>query len=119
MTSKRVLDDIAADLGTPVRVEVREADESTFTDIVTPERPRAAAWSSPRARRRPRSARWPAMASCPTRRWRSRVVVAHQVASADGTARLRLPPALLEAHPGLVVFMGKTSGTVMVSGGAA
>ena len=47
------------------------------------------------------------------------VVVAHQVASTDGTARLRLPPALLEAHPGLVVFMGKRSGTVAVSGGAA
>ncbi len=45
------------------------------------------------------------------------VVVAHQVASTDGTARLRLPPALLESHPGLVVFVGKRSGTVMVSGG--
>lgn len=47
------------------------------------------------------------------------VVVAHQVASTDGTARLRLPPALLEAHPGLVVFMGQESGTVIFSGGAA
>ena len=37
---KRVLDDIAADLGTAVRVEVREEDKSTFTDIVTPERPK-------------------------------------------------------------------------------
>jgi hypothetical protein len=45
------------------------------------------------------------------------VVVAHQVASTDGTARLRLPPALLEAHPGLLVFMGRKSGTVMVSAG--
>ena len=33
---KRVLDDIAADLGTAVRVEVHEADTSTFTDIITP-----------------------------------------------------------------------------------
>ena len=47
------------------------------------------------------------------------VVVAHQVASTDGTARLRLPPALLEAHPGLVVLMGKRSGAVAVSGGSA
>ena len=37
---KRVLDDIAADLGTAVRVEVHEADKSTFTDIVTPDRPK-------------------------------------------------------------------------------
>jgi hypothetical protein len=31
-----VLDEIAADLGTPVRVEVHEADGSTFTDIILP-----------------------------------------------------------------------------------
>ena len=40
---KRVLDEIAADLGTAVRVEVREADMSAFTDIVTPECPKLAA----------------------------------------------------------------------------
>ena len=33
---QRVLDDIADDLDAAVRVEVREADGSTFTDIVTP-----------------------------------------------------------------------------------
>ena len=31
---RRLLDDIAADLRTPVRVEVHEADDSTFTDII-------------------------------------------------------------------------------------
>src|SRR4051794_20404042 len=35
---KRVLDEIAADLGAPLRVEVHEADGSTFTDIITPPR---------------------------------------------------------------------------------
>ena len=45
---KRVLDDIAADLDTPVRVEVREADHSSFTDIVTPRRPRVQVVASAR-----------------------------------------------------------------------
>ena len=115
---KRVLDDIAGDLGTAVRVEVREADESTFTDIVTPGyrrlqvipagarghylgrrggRRRVSAQRGGRGRRRGRASG----------------------RDTDGTARLRLPPALLEAHPGLVVLLGKESGTVTISGGAA
>ena len=111
---KRVLDDIAADLGTAIRVEVREADMSAFTDIVTPECPKLAAVKPMReatttigevAGRGFLAGEEVAVA----------VVVAHQVASTDGTARLRLPPALLEAHPGLLVLMGKKSGTVMVS----
>jgi hypothetical protein len=115
---KRLVDDIAADLGTAVRVEVREADKSTFTDIVTPDRPKLRMVESVRE----------ATTSIgevagdgflPNEEIAIAVVVAHQVASTDGSASLRLPPALLEAHPGLVVFMGKRSGTVMVSGGAA
>ena len=119
---QRVLDEVAADLGTAVRVEVHEADGNTFTDIVTPARPRL------------RTVR-PVLESAATvgevtgggfqagEEVAVAVVVAHQVANTDGTARLCLPPALLEAHPGLVVFMGKRSGTVIVSasadGGAA
>ena len=113
---KRVLDDIAADLGTAVRVEVHEADKSTFTDIVTPDRPKL------RMVRTVREASVGEVAGdgfLPNEEVAVAVVVAHQVASTDGSARLRLPPALLEAHPGLVVFMGKESGTVMISGGAA
>jgi hypothetical protein len=119
---QRVLDEIAADLGTAVRVEVHETDGNTFTDIVTPARPRQRMVKAVRELTTTigdvsgggfLAGEEVAVA----------VVVAHQVASIDGTARLRLPPALLEAHPGLVVFMGKRSGTVMVSasadGGAA
>lgn len=118
---QRVLDEIAADLGTAVRVEVHEADGNTFTDIVTP------------ARRRLRMVKPVHQAATvgeltgggflAGEEVAVAVVVAHQVASTDGTARLRLPPVLLEAHSGLVVFMGKRSGTVMISasadGGAA
>lgn len=115
---KSVLHDIAADLGTAVRVEVHEADKSTFTDIVTPERPEL---------RMVRPIREAATSVgqlsgdgfLPNEEVAVAVVVAHQIAGNDGTARLRLPPALLEAHPGLVVFMGQESGTVTVSGGPA
>ena len=115
---KRVLDDIAADLGTAVRVEVREADKSTFTDIVTPERPKLEV-VKPMREATTSIGEVAGEGFLAGEEVVVAVVVAHQVASTDGTARLRLPPALLEAHPGLVVFMGKRSGTVMVSGGAA
>lgn len=114
---EQVLADIAADLGTPVRVEVREVDAVTFTDIVTPSVPA----------RRPVGRIKSATTSVgevtgdgftPNEEVAVAVVVAHQLASTDGTARLRLPPALLVAHPGLVVLIGQTSGTVMISGGA-
>ncbi len=115
---KSVLHDIAADLGTAVRVEVHEADKSTFTDIVTPEGPEL---------RMVRPIREAAISVgqlsgdgfLPNEEVAVAVVVAHQIAGNDGTARLRLPPALLEAHPGLVVLMGQESGTVTVSGGPA
>lgn len=119
---QRVLDEIAADLGTAIRVEVHEADGNTFTDIITSARPRL---------RMVKPVREAATTIGDVggggflagEEVAVAVVVAHQVASTDGTARLRLPPALLEAHPGLVVFLGKRSGTVMVSasvgGGAA
>jgi hypothetical protein len=115
---KRVLDDIAADLSTAVRVEVREADKSTFTDIVTPERPKLQ-MVKPMREATTSISEVSGEGFLPNEEVAVAVVVAHRVASTDGTTRLRLPPGLLEAHPGLVVFMGKRSGTVMVSGGAA
>lgn len=115
---QRVVDEIAADLGAAVRVEVREADGSTFTDIVTPERPRLRT-VKPVREATTMIGEVAGDGFLPNEEVAVAVVVAHQVASTDGTARLRLPPALLESHPGLVVFMGKRSGTVMVSGGAA
>lgn len=115
---KQVLDDIAADLGTPIRVEVHEMDDSTFTDIVTPDRPKQPA-VRPVRRVAASIGEVTGNGFLPNEDVAVAVVVAHQVASTDGTARLRLPPALLEAHPGLVILMGQKSGAVMVSGGAA
>lgn len=119
---QRVLDEVAADLGTAVRVEVHEADGNTFTDIVTPDRPRLR-MVQPVREAETAIGEVAGGGFLPNEEVAVAVVVAHQVASTDGTARLRLPPALLEAHPGLVLFIGKRSGTVMVSasadGGAA
>ena len=119
---QRLVAGIADDLGTPVRVEVREADGTGFTDIVTPsgsdELPAG-------ARKEPQVPQFAGplvtgvvagIGFTPDESVSVAVVVAHQAASSDGTARLRLPPALLTAHPGLVVLIGETSGTVIVSG---
>ena len=114
---KRVLDDIAADLGTAVRVEVHESDKSTFTDIITPKQRDTE--RAPAARRVLASAfgisgdgftAGEEVEVC--------VVVARQVASDDGSTQLRLPPALLACHPD-VVLVGRISGAVALSGGAA
>jgi hypothetical protein len=119
---KGVLDDIAADLGTPIRVDVHEADGSRFTDIITPPRP---ATQHPRveAASRTRTGFVSAFGISgdgftPGEQVDVCVVVARQVAEDDGTARLRLPPAVLADHPSLLL-VGRVSGTVALSGGAA
>lgn len=113
---RRTLTDIAADLRTPIRVEVREADDSAFTDIITPKQ--LDAESAPAARRVLASAfgifgdgftAGEQVEVC--------VVVARQVAADDGSTQLRLPPALLASHPD-VVLVGRTSGAIALSGGA-
>lgn len=114
---RRTLVDIASDLATPIRVEVREADDSTFTDIITPKQRDAE--PAPAARRVLASpfgisgdgfTAGEEVEVC--------VVVARQVAAEDGSTQLRLPPALLACHPD-VVLVGRTSGAVALSGGAA
>jgi hypothetical protein len=128
---KRVVDDIADDLGTAVRVEVREADRSAFTDIVTPSHRAVPETPSKPATVKPRPVEPEPVklirgittsagevtgdGFLPNEDVAGARIVAHQPTTTDGTARLRLPPALLEAHPGLVVFMGRESGTVLVS----
>ena len=113
---KPLVSDIATDLRTPIRVEVREADDSSFIDIVMPRR-QAAEPATPAARAALASAfgisgdgfsAGEHVEVC--------VVVARQIADGDGTAQLRLPPALLAEHP-RVVLVGRTSGVVALSEG--
>jgi hypothetical protein len=119
---QRLVDVIASDLGTPVRVEVHEVDGSTFTDIVTPQ-PRPADPSTKQVQHR---ARRKALASAfgisgggftAGETVEICVVVARRIADDEGTALLRLPPAVLADHPN-VVLIGRTSGAVAVSQGA-
>lgn len=120
---QRVLCKLATDLATPIRVEVREADGSTFTDIVTAESPEVRL-SDPRrsttAAPDPTAGQMPGPTASgrflPLEDVAVAVVVAHQTASEDGVANLRLPPALLEAHAGHLVLVGQQSGAVVVSG---
>lgn len=114
---RRTLTGITADLRTPIRVEVREADGTTFTDIITPKQRDTE--RAPAARRVLASAfgisgdgftAGEEVEVC--------VVVARQVAADDGSTQLRLPPALLACHPD-VVLVGRISGAVALSGGAA
>lgn len=125
----RVVDQITSELEEAVRVTVREADGSVFTDVLTPA---PAASSPPTAPTPPPTlSAGPSVASAgvPGEVEASgflvgedvavAVVVAHLSAGDDGTARLRLPPALLAGRPGLIVLLGQSSGTVAVSGGGS
>jgi hypothetical protein len=114
---KPLLSDIATDLRTPIRVELHEADDSTFTDLVMPSR-QAAETAPPAARAALASSFgiWGAGFSA-GEQVEVCVVVARQIADGDGTAQLRLPPALLAGHPQLVL-VGRTSGVVALSEGA-
>lgn len=113
-----LVDGIASDLETPVRVEVREADGSAFTDIVTPE-PLPAGPSRKQVQRKAFASAFGISGGGFTAGEQVEicVVVARRVADDDGTAQLRLPPALLADHPN-VVLVGRTSGAVAVSQGA-
>ena len=124
----RVLDTIAGDLASPVKVEIREPDDSIFTDIITPGRQQDPQ-PGPQYTAQPQQTAWASLSSSlgeiagggflPNEEVAVAVVVAHQVASPDGTARLRLPAALLAGRPGIVVLMGQTSGAITVSAGVS
>lgn len=118
-----MLRDLATDLDTPIRVEVREADGSAFTDIVTPESDDVRLPDPPR----PADAQADETASemvgdttygrfFPLEDVAVAVIVAHQTVGEDGVANLRLPPVLLEAHAGRLVLVGQQSGAIVMSG---
>ncbi|GAA3668961.1 hypothetical protein [Yimella lutea] len=121
-----ILDTLAARHRTPLRVQVRETDGSTFTDIITPPRERALP--------RPWDAPAPEVVTPPVAAVQS---VLHQVAGAgfvpgedvavaiihtrsdashDGTARALLTTEQAAAAvTGEVILLGRISGTLVVS----
>jgi hypothetical protein len=120
-----LLEGIAADLCSPVRVEVHEANDVLYADIVIPNTPAPDSASVRSATSRAkavtcRAVTGTALASTfgvsaegfiAGEHVHVCLVVARQAADPDGTAQLRLPPALLAEHPE-VVLVGRTSGVV-------
>jgi hypothetical protein len=113
-----ILDQLTDQHHSPVRVEVREADGTMFTDIITPGK-----------RRRPDpepepGAHVPAAPALlglhrggfvPGEDVAVAVVIAHAEAAPDGTTRALLIPDLLAGSPtGEVILLGRVSGTVTV-----
>jgi hypothetical protein len=107
---RAVIDEITTDLGVPVRVEVHEADGSTFIDIHTPPDHPAPAMQEPS----PETAT-PSLAGAgfqPGEEVALAYVVVRQTADAAGNAALNLPPALLAATRAGLVMVGMSSHTV-------
>lgn len=105
-----LIDEITADLGAPVRVEVREADGSTYADIATPPNSLAPAATEPSPT--PPSPALTGAGFQPGEEVALAYVVVRQNADAAGNAALNLPPALLAATRGGLVLLGMTSRTV-------
>jgi hypothetical protein len=107
---RAVLDEITASLGTAVRVEVHEADGTTYSDIETP-----AENAEPDAMEPEPETATPALVGAgfrPGEQVALAYVVAHQEADANGNAAINLPPALLTTTRHGLVLLSLTSLTV-------
>ena len=107
---RAVIDEITADLGAPVRVEVCEADGSTYADIATPPESPAPVAAEPSP-----TTSTPSLAGAgfqPGEEVALAYVVVRQNADAAGNASLNLPPALLAATRGGLVLLGMSTRTV-------
>jgi hypothetical protein len=107
---RSVLHEITASLGTAVRVEVHEADGTTYADIETPADSPVPVAAEPEP-----EAGAPALAGAgfrPGEQVALAYVVARQEADANGNAAINLPPALLDASRHGLVLLGLTSLTV-------
>ena len=110
-----VLDRLPDQRRSPVRVEVREADGTVFTDIITPSRRRAV----PEPPGRPAApAPLPVLYGdgfVPGEDVAIAVVIAHGDAAPDGTMRGLIEAAQLAASPTReVILLGRVSGAVTI-----
>lgn len=121
-----ILDTLAARHRTPLRVQVREADGSTFTDIITPprERPAPKPWEAPSLASvtPPMPATQPVLHQVagsgfvPGEDVAVAIIHAHTDASPDGTARALLTAEqAVAAVTGEVILLGRVSGALVVS----
>ena len=107
---QRILLTIADDLGAPLRVEVHESDGTAFTDIVMPHRETTPAAPAPDPAGRS------AAGFLPDEEVSIAVIVGRHQSGSAGWTEPRIPPALLAAHKGDVVLLGRTSGAIKVCG---
>lgn len=107
---RSILDEITTDLETAVRVEVRESDGTTYSDIATPPEPTAPAEDEPIPNPRPHGLAGAGFN--PGEEVALAYVVARQPADSAGNASINLPPALVVATRGGLVLLGLTSQTV-------
>lgn len=122
---------LASARGTPLRVQVKDADGRTFTDIITPaDTTPAPAAPAPHQAHSAGSAGGEAepfqitgpggvvvglsgSGFLPGEHVAFAVIVLRRQADADGTAVLHLPAALTMRKPGPFVLFGQTSGTLV------
>jgi len=106
-----LLDEITTDLDTAVRVEIHEADGTTYADLATP--PVRQAPGDPSLVKEPSPIpRLHTLAGAgfdPGEEVALAYVVTRQPADSDGHAAINLPPALLAATRGGLVMLGLTS----------
>lgn len=117
----RVLDQLTDLRRSPVRVEVREADGSTFTDIITPSGRRrsepepAPAPEPPAGRTMPELVTLHGEGFVPGEDVAIAVVIAHGDAAPDGNMRGLLSADQLAASPTHeVILLGRVSGTLTI-----
>lgn len=114
----RILDRLTSQRHSPLRVEVREADGSVFTDIVTPpqHRPGPPPRSAPPVPPPPRTATVAAGEGfLPGEDVAVAIVVSHTDAGPDGTARAVLTANQLRARLAReVILFGRVSGTLTI-----
>jgi hypothetical protein len=106
-----LLHEVTTELQTAVRVELREADGTTYADIATPpERPAPGDPSQVEgASPTPRPHTLAGTGFDPGEDVALAYVVTRQPADPDGHAAINLPPALLAATRGGLVMLGLTS----------
>lgn len=120
-----ILDTLTARHRTPLRVQVREADGSTFTDIITPprQRPGPMPWEAPAqgASASPLPAARPVLHQVvgsgfvPGEDVAVAIIHAHSDAAQDGSARALLTAEQAAAAVmGEVVLLGRVSGTLTI-----
>ncbi|MBU8577597.1 hypothetical protein [Brevibacterium luteolum] len=115
----QIIDHASADRTIPVRVEVHEADGTSFTELLPARPPRPVPDPEPAPRRKKDKPAVPALVEVtgdgfmPGEDVACCVIVSHTDATPTGTARALLDPKHIK-NADVVVLVGRISGTVVV-----